>query len=141
MVFNKVWSVFKGKQLLMTQEKYYTVDLGFKKYFLGEKSSQDLGHNLENIVYLELIRRGNEVYIGKADETEIDFVVKTPQGNREYYQVAWSTSDESTFEREMRPFELIKDYNKRTLLTMDVEPETSYKGIQKINVIDWLLGK
>lgn len=129
----------KGKQLLMTQEKYYTVDLGFKKFFLGEKYNKDLGHNLENIVFLELIRRGNEVYIGKADDTEIDFVVKTPQGDREYYQVAWSTKDQNTFEREMRPFELIKDYNKRILLTTDVEPETSYKGIQKINIIDWLL--
>ena len=129
----------KGKQLLITQEKYYTVDLGFKKFFLGEKYNSDLGHNLENIVYLELIRRGNEVYIGKAGDTEIDFVVKTPQGDREYYQVAWSTKEQSTFEREIRPFELVKDYNKRILLTTDVEPDTSYKGIQKINVIDWLL--
>jgi predicted AAA+ superfamily ATPase len=129
----------KGKQLLMTQEKYYTVDLGFKKFFLGEKYNRDLGHNLENIVYSELIRRGNEVYIGKAGDTEIDFVVKTPQGDREYYQVAWSTKEQSTFEREIRPFELVKDYNKRILLTTDVEPDTSYKGIQKINVIDWLL--
>lgn len=129
----------KGKQLLMTQEKYYSVDLGFKKFFLGEKYNSDLGHNLENIVYLELIRRGNEVYIGKAGDTEIDFVVKTPLGDREYYQVAWSTKEQSTFEREIRPFELVKDYNKRILLTTDVEPDTSYKGIQKINVIDWLL--
>jgi len=129
----------KGKQLLMTQEKYYTVDLGFKKFFLGEKYNNDLGHNLENIVYLELIRRGNEVYVGKADNTEIDFVVKTPKGDKEYYQVAWSTKEQSTFEREIRPFELIKDFNKRVLLTTDVEPETSYKGIQKLNVIDWLL--
>ncbi len=131
----------KGRQLLMTQEKYYTVDVGFKKFFLGEKADLDLGHNLENIVYLELIRRGNEVYIGKANNTEIDFVVKTPKGDREYFQVAWTTREESTFEREIQPFELIKDYNKRTLLTMDVEPETSYKGIQKNNVIDWLLDK
>ena len=129
----------KGKQLLMTQEKYYTVDLGFKKFFLGEKYNSDLGHNLENIVYIELLRRGNEVYIGKAGNTEIDFVVKTPNGDREYYQVAWSTKEQSTFEREIRPFELVKDYNKRILITTDVEPDTSYKGIQKINVIDWLL--
>jgi predicted AAA+ superfamily ATPase len=131
----------KGKQLLMTQEKYYTVDLGFKKFFLGEKYNNDLGHNLENIVYLELIRRGNEVYIGKAGNTEIDFVVKTPQGDREYYQVAWSAKEQSTFEREMRPFELVKDYNKRILLTTDIEPDTSYKGIQKINVLNWLLNE
>lgn len=130
----------KGKQLLMTQEKYYTVDLGFKMFFLGDKSSKNLGHNLENIVYLELIRRGNEVFIGKANDTEVDFVVKTLNGDQEYYQVAWTTREESTWKREIRPFENIKDYNRRTLLTMDVEPESSYKGIAKINVIDWLLG-
>lgn len=130
----------KGKQLLMTQEKYYTVDLGFKKFFLGDKSSKNLGHNLENIVYLELIRRGNEVFIGKANDTEVDFVVKTLNGDQEYYQVAWTTREESTWKHEIRPFENIKDYNRRTLLTMDVEPESSYKGIRKINVIDWLLG-
>ena len=129
----------KGKQLLMTQEKYYTVDLGFRKFFLGDKPGRDFGHHLENIVYLELIRRGNEVYIGKADDTEVDFVIKTPQGDQQYYQVAWTTSDEATWEREIRPFEKIKDYNKRVLLTMDVEPASAYKGIQKINVIDWLL--
>lgn len=122
-----------------TLEKYYTVDLGFKRAILDKPSETDFGHNLENIVYLELIRRGNEVYIGKANNTEVDFLIKTPQGDREYYQLAWTTREQSTFEREIRPFELIKDYNKRTLLTMDVEPETSYKGIQKINAIDWLL--
>lgn len=129
----------KGKKLLVTQEKYYTVDLGFKKFFLGDKFNFDLGHNLENIVYLELIRRGNEVYIGKADDTEVDFVVKTPTGDREYYQVAWTARETSVWEREIRPFEIIGDYNKRTLLTMDVEPQSAYKGIQKVNVIDWLL--
>jgi len=89
----------KDRQLLMTQEKYYSVDLGFKRFFLGEKASLDLGHNLENIVYLELIRRGNEVHIGKAKDTEVDFVVNTPQNDREYYQVAWSTKEESVWER------------------------------------------
>ena len=98
-----------------------------------------MGHNLENIIFLELLRRNRRVFIGKADRTEVDFAVMTNEGDWEYFQVAWSTREESTFEREMRPFELIKDYNKRTLLTMDVEPESSYKGIQKINVIDWLL--
>jgi len=129
----------RGKKLLMTQEKYYTVDIGFKKFFLGDKINQDLGHNLENIVYLELIRRGYAVNIGKADDTEIDFVVRKPGQEREYIQVAWTAKEESTFLREMRPFELIKDFNKRTLITTDVEPVTTYKGIQKINVIDWLL--
>jgi predicted AAA+ superfamily ATPase len=129
----------RGKGLLATQEKYYTVDLGLKKKFLGDKINQDLGHNLENIVYLELIRRGNTVNIGKADNTEIDFVVRNSNGDREYIQVAWTTKEETTFQREIRPFELIKDFNKRLLLTTGVEPVTTYKGIRKINVIDWLL--
>lgn len=130
----------RGRGLLMTQEKYYTVDLGLKKYFLEDKVNLDLGHNLENIVYLELLRRGNQINIGKADNTEVDFVIKKPNGEQEYIQVAWTTKEKSTFEREIRPFELIKDFNRRILLTTDVEPATTYKGIQKINVIDWLLG-
>lgn len=129
----------KGKNLLRTQEKYYAVDLGFIEALLGKTKNSDFGHHLENIVFLELLRRNRRVFIGKADRTEMDFAVMTNKGDWEYYQVAWSTREQSTFEREMRPFELIKDYNKRTLLTMDVEPETTYKGIQKINVINWLL--
>jgi len=129
----------RGKGLLMTQEKYYTVDLGLKKYFLNEKINLDLGHNLENIVFLELLRRGNQINIGKADNTEVDFVVRKPTGEQEYIQVAWTAKEQSTFEREIRPFELIKDFNRRILLTTDIEPVTIYKGIQKINVIDWLL--
>ena len=129
----------RGKGLLMTQEKYYAVDLGLKKFYLGDKINPDLGHNLENIVFLELLRRGNQVNIGKAGDTEIDFVVRKPDGSRAYIQVAWTTKEQTTFEREIRPFELIKDFNRRILLTTDVEPETTYKGIQKINVIDWLL--
>lgn len=129
----------RGRGLLMTQEKYYTVDLGLKKYFLGDKVNVDLGHNLENVVYLELLRRGNQINIGKADQTEIDFVVQKTNGEQEYIQVAWTAKEQSTFEREIRPFELIKDFNRRILLTTDIEPVTTYKGIQKINVIDWLL--
>jgi predicted AAA+ superfamily ATPase len=129
----------QGKGLLVTQEKYYTVDLGLKKYFLSDKINQDLGHRLENIVFLELIRRGYRVNIGKADNLEIDFVVHNPQGDREYIQVAWTAKDIATFDREIRPFERIKDFNKRTLLTTDVEPVIFYNGIQKINVINWLL--
>lgn len=129
----------RGKGLLMTQEKYYTVDLGLKKYFLDDKVNLDLGHNLENVVYLELLRRGNQINIGKADNTEVDFVIKKPNGEQEYIQVAWTAKEQSTFEREIQPFELIKDFNRRILLTTDVEPITTYKGIQKLNVIDWLL--
>jgi predicted AAA+ superfamily ATPase len=129
----------RGKGLLMTQEKYYVVDLGLKKHFLGDRINLDLGHNLENIVYLELLRRGYQINIGKADNTEIDFVVSKTNGEQEYIQVAWTTKEQSTFKREIRPFELIRDFNRRILLTTDVEPVTTYKGIQKMNVIDWLL--
>ncbi|MCZ2102007.1 MAG: ATP-binding protein [Chitinophagales bacterium] len=129
----------KGKNILRTLEKYYAVDLGFKRAILAKSDTSDFGHDLENVVYLELLRRYSRVFIGKADRTAMDFVVKTPEGVQEYFQVAWSTRETSTWEREIRPFEIIKDYNKRTLLTMDVEPESSYKGIQKKNVIDWLL--
>jgi len=130
----------KGKGFLQTQEKYYVVDLGFKKHFLGQKSHPDLGHDLENIVYLELLRRGCQVNIGKADNSEIDFVVKKTNGEQEYIQVAWTTKEQSTFEREIRPFELVKDFYRRTLITTDVEPAITHKGIQKVNIIDWLLG-
>ncbi|MCL2140023.1 MAG: ATP-binding protein, partial [Treponema sp.] len=130
----------RGKELLQTQEKYYAVDLGFRKHFLGQKNYSDLGHDLENIVYLELLRRGCQINIGKADNTEIDFVVKKANGEQEYIQVAWTTKEQSTFEREIRPFELVKDFYRRTLITTDVEPAITHKGIQKVNIVDWLLG-
>ena len=129
----------KGKKLLQTLGKFYAVDLGFLSVIFNRELRFNSGHHLENIVFLELLRRGNRVNIGKAANTEIDFVVQTQQGTTEYIQVAWTTKDESTFEREMRPFEMIKDFNKRILLTTDIEPVTIYKGIQKTNVINWLL--
>jgi len=131
----------KGKKLLQTLGKFYAVDLGFLSAIFNRNSQFNIGHNLENIVFLELLRRGNRVNIGKAENTEIDFIVQTPQKTTEYIQVAWTTKEENTFEREIRPFEMIKDFNKRILLTADIEPVTNYKGIQKINVIDWLLNK
>jgi predicted AAA+ superfamily ATPase len=129
----------RGRKLLQTLGKFYTVDLGFLSALFGRDRQFNKGHNLENIVFLELLRRGNTVNIGKADNTEIDFVVKNPKGDRTYIQVAWTANEQSTFEREVRPFERIKDFNKRILLTADIEPASSYKGIEKINVIDWLL--
>jgi len=129
----------KGKKLLETLGKFYAVDLGFLSLVFNRNSQFNTGHNLENIVFLELLRRGNQINIGKADKTEIDFVTQTQQGTTEYIQVAQTAKEESTFEREMRPFEAVKDFNKRILLTTDIEPVTNYKGIQKINVIDWLL--
>jgi predicted AAA+ superfamily ATPase len=129
----------KGKIILSTQDKFYAADLGLRNIVLGQTVNHNIGHALENIVFLELLRRGNRINIGKINNTEIDFVVQTPQGITEYIQVVWTAKEESTFQREMRPFEMVKDFNKRILLTTDVEPVTSYKGIQKINVIDWLL--
>ena len=129
----------KGKKLLQTLGKFYAVDLGFLSAVFNRNSQFNAGHNLENIVFLELLRRGSRVNIGKADNTEIDFVAQTQQGTTEYIQVAWTAKEKSTFEREMRPFEKINDFNKRILLTTDVEPVTTYKGIQKMNVIDWLI--
>ena len=110
-----------------------------KNFFIGDNLNVNLGHNLENIVFLELLRRGNQINIGKADSTEIDFVVRKSKGEQEYIQVAWTAKEQSTFDREIRPFEMIKDFNRRILLTTDVEPVSNFKGIQKINVIDWLM--
>lgn len=131
----------KGKALLATQQKYYSVDLGLKKYYLSDKINLDLGHNLENIVFLELLRRGCRINIGKAGNTEVDFVIRNSKGDMEYIQVAWTAKEQATFEREIRPFEFINDFNKRILITSDVEPTTYYNGIKKINIIDWLLDK
>jgi predicted AAA+ superfamily ATPase len=126
-----------GKQYLKTGEKYYTVDLGLKRLLLGAKK-QDLGHNLENIVYLELLRRGYEVYIGKVGVNEVDFVA-IRGGVREYYQVAQTVMAEETLERELKSLYSVKDHYQKFLITNDVQPLTTHKGIKQINAIDWLL--
>jgi predicted AAA+ superfamily ATPase len=130
----------KGKGLLATQEKYYAVDLGFKNCLLGNKANSDLGHSLENIVFLELLRRSSKVHIGKVCNSEIDFVAQNLKGETEYIQVAYTAKEKSTLERELNPFSLVNDFNKRTLITTDVEPELDFGGIKKMNIIDWLLG-
>lgn len=129
----------KGKQYLKTGDKYYVSDLGLRYFLLGRKE-QGRGYILENVVYLELLRRGYEVYIGKADEYEIDFVAINSKGI-EYYQVAETVRNEETLEREIRSLDMIKDHYPKYLLTMDLDPETSYNGIRKLNVLDWLLDK
>lgn len=129
----------KGKQYLKTGDKYYVSDLGLRYFLLGRKE-QGRGHILENVVYLELLRRGYDVYIGKVDEYEVDFVAINSKGI-EYYQVSETVRDEKTLKRELRALDIIKDHYPKYLLTMDVEPETSYNGIRKINVLDWLLKK
>lgn len=129
----------KGKQYLKTGDKYYVVDPGLRYFLLGRKQG-DNGHILENIVYLELLRRGYEVYIGKIDEYEVDFVAINSKGI-EYYQVSETTREEKTLERELKPLSSIRDHYPKYILTKDIDPETSFDGIRKINVIDWLLGE
>jgi predicted AAA+ superfamily ATPase len=128
----------KGKELLTTNQKYYLVDLGFKNILTTNKYESDLGRKLENVVFFELLRRGGKVYTGKNNEKEIDFVVQKPNNERAYYQVAFTVNDEKTFEREISSLRYIKDNYPKYLLTLDFD-NRSIEGIQKINVIDWLL--
>ncbi|MDR0883309.1 MAG: ATP-binding protein [Oscillospiraceae bacterium] len=129
----------KGKQYLKTGDKYYAVDIGLRYALLGTKKA-DMGHILENVVFLELLRRGYEVYIGKVGNTEVDFIVIGDEGE-EYYQVAYTVIDATgeTLRRELAPLEAISDHNPKYLLTMDNTPLTSHNGIKQINVLDWLL--
>ncbi len=99
-----------------------------------------MGHILENIVYLELIRRGYEVYVGKVDDLEVDFVVMT-SNQIIYFQVAASVRDEETLQRELAPLQKINDHYPKFILTLDEDPEADYNGIRKINALDWLLDK
>lgn len=128
----------KGKNLLARDYKYYVVDTGLRSYLLGKKADSDMGHILENIVYLELLRRGYKVYVGKVDELEVDFVTENRDGLK-YYQVALTTRDENVLERELRSLRKTGDHYPKYLLTLDMDLETDYDGITKINVIDWLL--
>lgn len=128
----------KGKELLSTYGKYYVVDLGLKNITATNKYEADLGRKLENIVYFELYRRGGKVYVGKHNDREIDFVVQKANNEREYYQVAFTVNDEKTFNREVSAFSSIRDNYPKFLLTLDYDNK-SINGIQKINVIDWLL--
>ena len=128
----------KGKQYLKTLEKYYVVDIGLRLMLFGSKQI-DAGRILENIVYLELLRRGYDVYVGKVDEFEVDFVAQNGKGTT-YSQVALSVRDEKTLERELRSLRAIKDHYPKILLTMYDDPEVHYDGIRRINARDWLLG-
>ena len=128
----------KGKEVLSSGYKYYVVDMGFRTHMLGKKAGQDMGHILENIVYLELLRRGYKVYTGKVDDLEIDFVAENKNG-LEYYQVSLTTRDEETLERELKPLQKTGDFYPKYLLTMDRDLDADYNGIRKINIIDWLL--
>lgn len=128
----------KGKQYLKSLEKYYLVDVGLRRLLLGDKHS-DIGHILENIVYLELLRRGYKVSVGKVGELEIDFVAESA-GDRVYYQVAASILDEGTFQREMAPLKKIKDHYPKYIISMDEIP-MGEDGIKQLNVLDFLLSQ
>ena len=127
----------KGKQYLATGSKYYVADIGLRYFLLGSRQT-DLGHILENVVYLELIRRGYEVYVGKIGEAEVDFIAIGQEGE-EYFQVSQSVINEQTLKRELSSLEAIKDHNPKYILTMDYTPMTSYNGIKQMNVLEWLL--
>ena len=131
----------KGKQYLMTGQKYYLCDMGLRYYLLGSKKV-DMGHILENIVYQELLRRGDEVYVRKDGNEEIDFDAIGDEGE-EYYQAALTvvSADGKILERELAPLEAVRDHNPKYLLTMDFVPLTSHNGIKQINVLEWLLNK
>lgn len=129
----------KGKQLLKTLGKNYVVDIGFRNILLGYKDA-DRGHIIENIVFLELIRRGYKVYIGKVYDTEIDFIAeKTTE--RLYIQVTESLVNEDTKARELRSLKMIPDNHEKMILSMDHDFNNSYDGIKSLNLIDWLLEK
>lgn len=139
-IFHKVSRFdIKGKQFLQSGEKYYATDVAIRYALLGRKNL-DAGHILENIVYLELLRRGYKVYIGKLGDKEVDFVAESKEGFV-YYQVAFTTREESTLKRELSALENINDHYPKYILTMDLDPEADYNGIRKMNVLDWLLDK
>lgn len=127
----------KGKEYLKTGEKYYISDIAMRNMLIGQKP-QDYGHVLENIVYLELLRRGYQVFVGKVGDLEVDFTAIKGQ-DIEHYQVAWTAIEEKTLKRELQSLEQINDHNPKFLLTMDYIPVTSHNGIKQINVLDWLL--
>lgn len=131
------WDI-KGKALLKNLKKYYAVDLGFRRILLGNGSLADVGHLLENVIFLELKRRGFKIYTGRLDDSEVDFVCTT--GSQTIYiQVATSVRDEHVLARELRPLQKIRDNFPKYILTLDNDPDTTIEGIQKINAIDWLL--
>ncbi len=127
----------KGKQLLRTLEKNYIIDMGFRNMLLGYRDA-DRGHIIENIVYLELIRRDYRVYIGKVGETEVDFIAEKP-AEKLYIQVTESLQSPETRDRELRPLKLIPDNYEKIVLSMDKSFLTSFDGIKTINIIEWLL--
>ena len=128
----------KGKEFLSTLSKYYVADLGLRQMILGNRNI-DMGHILENVIYLELLRRKGNVYVGQFDKNEIDFVIVN-SNEIEYYQVALTVLDENTLKRELDTFKNIKDNYPKYLITLDdVMVNTDYDGIKVVNALEWLL--
>jgi len=128
----------KGKKMLQTLNKFYCVDIGFISALLGRETNINRGHLLENIVYLELLRRYKTVFIGKTNDKEVDFVTTSHQGYTHYYQVALTLRDESTRKRELSVFDGIRNHNPKFVISLDPE-EPVYNGIICKNAIGWLL--
>jgi len=130
----------KGKKQLATQEKYYLVDAGLLNILVGKERVTDRGHVLENVVFLELLRRGYKIWTGTSRNSEVDFVCKTPTGDIEYYQVAWQMSNEKTLDREFGSLEKINDNYPKYILTTD-SFILNRSGVKHLNVFNWLLGE
>jgi predicted AAA+ superfamily ATPase len=129
----------KGREYLLANAKFYAVDTGLRYFLLGSKGA-DSGHILENVVYLELLRRGYRVSVGKVEEKEVDFVAENANGI-EYYQCAETVRGKETLAREISSLNAIPDHNPKFLLTRDYQPKTSHNGIKQLNVLEWLLNK
>lgn len=127
----------RGKRLLKLQEKYYAVDMGMRRMVLGNQV-RDTGRILENVVFLELLRREGTVRIGKVGDLEIGFVTEGPEGVK-YYQVSESVVDPGTLQREIAPLQALSDNHPKFLLTLDDSEPVSHEGIRQVFVLDWLL--
>ena len=128
-----------GRSILRANSKYYAVDLGLRRLLLPDHQ-QDYGHIIENIVFLELKRRYPHVYVGRSNDLKVDFVALNVKNEARYFQVALTTLDEKVLERELRPLKQIHDSYPKYLLTMDtLNKDANYDGIQKMNILDWLL--
>jgi predicted AAA+ superfamily ATPase len=126
----------KGRTHLKSESKYYICDTGLRNMILGTQG-KDLGHQIENLVYLELLRRGYTVNIGKSGRgTEVDFVAVRDK-QTEYYQVSATVLDEGVLKRELTPLKQIRDNYPKFLLTLD-DFTGDHDGIRQLNLIDWL---
>lgn len=129
----------KGRQLLKSLSKYYLVDIGLRRMLLGSRGF-DVGRVLENEVYLELLHRHSQVYVGKNDQLEVDFVTMNTDGLA-YYQVAATVRDPATLERELASLRNIDDHYPKYLLTLDDDPDSNYDGILRINALKWMMNE